>query len=128
VTTATLLGLVVVAAVSVGACGRAPVRPVRDVTERLPAIPVHSVGDLVGRWESTVPGLRWVWVVKEDGAVAWSDGRGHGTARLTTEAGRVLFTPASGRAQVFTLYLLPDNRLLLGNGQGVRLMLTPHRP
>lgn len=126
VTTAALLGLV--ATTAVGACGRTPVRPVRDVTERLPAISVHSVGDLVGRWESTVPGLRWVWIVKGDGAVEWSDGRSNGTGRLTTQDGRVLFTPASGRSQLFTLHLLPDNRLLLGDGQGVRMMLTPHRP
>lgn len=124
-TAAIVLALVV--AMSAAACGgrRAAVR---DMVDTLPPIPAHSVEDLMGRWESTVPGLPWVWLVKDDGTVDWTDGRRRGAGRIATQAGRVLFTPDGGESQLFTLYLLPSHRLLLRSERGVRMILTPHRP
>ena len=118
--------LALVLALATAACGGRQAT-VRDVVDTLPPIPAHSVGDLVGRWESTIPGVPWVWVVKDDGTVDWTDGRTRGAARITTKAGRVVFTPAAGESLLFTLYLLPSHRLLLRGDQGVRMILTPHR-
>lgn len=121
-----LLVAVVGLAVSVAACGGRQARG-RDVLAPLSPIPAHSVGDLVGRWESTVPAVAWVWMVKDDGVVDWSDGRRQGTGRLATQAGRVLFTPAPGETHRFSLYLLPSHRLLLRSDKDVRMILTPQR-
>lgn len=125
---ATLSALLAVAlAISAAACGSRQTA-VRDVVDTLSPIPVHSVGDLVGRWESTVPGVAWVWLVKDDGTVDWTDGRTRGAARIATEAGRVVFIPAGGQSLLLSLYLLPGHRLLLRSDQGVRMILTPYRP
>ena len=123
---ATLLVLAIMSSAECG--GRPPAPAVRDVTISLPAISVHGVGDVVGRWESTAPGARTVWIVRDDGTVESTDGRTRGAGRITTQNGRVLFTPAGGATRVLTLYLLPDNRLLLGGSQGTRMVLTPLRP
>lgn len=115
--------LILALAVLVAACGGRQAAG-RDVLAPLSPIPAHSVGDLVGRWESTVANAPWVWVVKDDGVVDWSDGRRRGTGKLATQAGRVVFTPVPGETHRFSLYLLPSHRLLLRSDRDVRMMLT----
>lgn len=110
-------------AISAAACGGRQA-PARDLLATLSPIPAHSVGDLVGRWESTVPGTPWVWLVKEGGEVDWTDGRRRGTGQLSTQAGRVVFTPVPGETHRFSLYLLPSHRLLLRSDRDVRMILT----
>jgi len=118
-----LLALVLASAITAAACGGRRTA-VRDVVDTLAPITAHSVGDVVGRWESTVPGVSWVWVVKDDGTVDWTDGRTRRAARVATKDGRVLFTPTGGQSVVFTLYLLPSHRLLLRGDRGVRMIHT----
>ena len=118
-----LLALVLASALTAAACGGRQ-SAARDLVDTLAPIPAHSVGDLVGRWESTVPAVAWVWMVKDDGTVDWTDGRTRRAARVATKDGRVLFTPAGGESLVFTLYLLPSHRLLLRGDRGVRMIHT----
>lgn len=121
-----MLCALVLASAVVTACGGG--RPAaRDIVNTLPPTPAGSIGDLVGRWESTSPGIAWVWLVNADGTVQWIDGQKRSVAHIATRDGRVLFMPESGQGRVFTLYLLPSNRLLLRDDRGVRMMLTSER-
>jgi hypothetical protein len=119
--------VLVLASAIAAACGGGGRPAARDIVNTLPPTPAGSVGDLVGRWESTSPGMAWVWLVSADGTVEWIDGQKRTAARIATREGRVLFMPESGPGRVFTLYLLPSHRLLLRDDRGVRMMLTSDR-
>jgi hypothetical protein len=123
-----MLAALALASVVAAACGGSRPAASRDLLDTLPPTPARSVGDLVGRWESTSPGVAWVWLINADGTVQWIDGQKRTTAYIATQNGRVLFTPETGQGQVFTLYLLPSHRLVLRGPRGVRMMLTPERP
>lgn len=122
-----MLCALVLASAIVAACGGGRSAARGDILSPLPPTPARSIGDLAGRWESTSPGVAWVWLVNADGTVEWIDGQKRTTAHVATQNGRVLFMPQAGQGRVFTLYLLPSNRLLLRDDQGVRMMLTPDR-